>query len=310
MAQNTVNLLFSEKYRYLAENIMRENKTYEFNLLPIEHKTFPDREKYHRILNSHQVRNRPAVYICGTVDDYAILEAYNLACTLVRKRCSSLHIVIPYFGYSTMERAVHSGEVVTAKNIARLFSSVPLSAQGNFIYMIDLHAIDMQYYFEGAIHPIHLMCRPIVEQMIADLPRRVVLASTDMGRAKWIEKMSNLLGLESAYIMKKRLSGSETEVIALNAEVKGKDVAIFDDMIRSGGSIINAAKAYKQAGAANIYILTIHGVFTEGSIDKMKNSGIIQGIYCTNTHANTQQITDDFVKIYDVSSVILDGLEL
>ncbi len=310
MTTNAINILFSEKYRYLAESMIRTNTLFEFNELPIEHKIFPDGEFYHRILNSDEIRNKPAIYICGTVDDVAILEAYNIACTLVRKRCSSLHIVIPYFGYGTMERAVHSGEVVTAKNIARLLSSIPLSAQGNFIYMIDLHAIDMQYYFEGAIHPIHLTCRSVVEKMIADLPRPAVLASTDMGRAKWIEKMSNQLGLESAYIMKKRLSGNETEVVALNAEVKGKDVAIFDDMIRSGGSIINAARAYKQAGAENIYVLTVHGVFTAGAVEKMKSSGIISGIYCTNTHANTQHLTDDFVKIYDISPVILNGLEL
>lgn len=310
MTSETINVLCSSAYQYLMNNLLCTNKTRLLNAVSIEKKFFPDGEIYHRILDSYQIGNKPAVYICGTVNNESILEAYNIACTLVRKRCSSLHLVIPYFGYSTMERAVHSGEAVTAKNIARLFSSIPLSAQGNFIYMIDLHSIGTQYYFEGAIHPIHLTTHKTIEQMLKDIQEPVVLASTDMGRAKWIEKLSLLTGLESAYIMKKRLSGEETQVVALNAEVKDKNVAIFDDMIRSGSSILNAAAAYKQAGAKKIYVLAVHGVFTPGALNKMKNSGLIHQIYCTNTHCNTQKINDDFVKIYDISDVILEGLEL
>lgn len=306
-----INLLSSSGYQYLKANMLRHDG--RFRDIQIDDQTFPDGEHYWKIEDSGKIAGVPAVYVCGTTDDAAVFEAYNIGCTLVREGCSALHLVIPYFGYSTMERAVKDGEVVTAKNIARLFSSIPLSAQGTHIYMMDLHSLGTQYYFEGNIHPVHLTAQSVIDRMIADIRAEghsPVLASADMGRAKWIEKMSNRLNIPGAYIMKKRISGSETSVEALNADVRDRDVIIFDDMIRSGGSILNAAKAYKSIGAKDIYIACVHGVFVSGAVEKLKNSGLIKAVYCTNTHARTQQLTDGFVKIYDISGVIAEGLKL
>ena len=303
-----INLLSSPQYTYLKGNMLKCGN--HFCDVNIENQRFPDGEHYWRIENPTQIQGKPAVYICGTVDDAAIFDAYNMCCTLVREGCSELHLVVPYFGYSTMERAVKDGEAVTAKNIARLFSSIPTSAQGNHIYMMDLHSLGTQYYFEGDMHPVHLTSWSVIKDIISDFGKDSVLASTDMGRAKWIEKMGNELHIDTAYIMKKRISGSQTEIVALNAEVKGRDVVIFDDMIRSGSSIIKAAEAYKNSGAKDIYIVCVHGVFVDGTIEKFKNSGLIKSIFCTNTHHKTALIYDSFVNILYISKVIIDGLNI
>ena len=131
----TINLLSSASYNYMKENLIAQSPA--FRDIAIEYNRFPDGERYFRIESSSYISGCPAVYICGTISDEAIFEAYNMACTLVREGCSVLHLVIPYFGYSTMERAVKTGEIVSAKNIAHMFSSIPLSAQGNYIYMVD-----------------------------------------------------------------------------------------------------------------------------------------------------------------------------
>lgn len=303
-----INLLASHQYAYLKDNMLKYSNC--FCDIKVETNTFPDGEHYWRIENPTQIQGKPAVYICGTINDDAIFDAYNMCCTLVREGCSELHLVIPYFGYSTMERAVKDGEAVTAKNIARLFSSIPTSAQGNRIYMIDLHSLGTQYYFEGNMHPVHLTSWSVIKNIISDLGQNSVLASTDMGRAKWIEKMGNELHMNTAYIMKKRISGSQTEIVALNAEVKGKDVIIFDDMIRSGSSIIKAAEAYKSSGAKNIHVICVHGIFVNDAIKRFKDSGIIKSISCTNTHPNVFASADNFCKIYDISSVIINGLNI
>lgn len=304
-----INLLSSQSYDYLKKNLLSSGK---FKDIKVEYSQFPDGEHYFRIKDAGCLRGKPAVYICGTISDEAIFEAYNICSALVREGCSSLHFIIPYFGYSTMERAVKTGEVVTAKNIAHLFSSIALSAMGNYIYMVDLHSLGTQYYFERSIHPVHLTAETVIDKIIADIQKKcknVVLASADMGRAKWVEKLSNHLEIGSAYIMKKRLSGDKTVVEALNADVNGKNVIIFDDMIRSGSSIISAAKAYKSIGAKDIYAVCVHGVFVDGAIDELKKSGVIKGVYCTNTHAHAQQIKDKFVHVYDMSDVLLKELK-
>ena len=302
-----INILSSQKYEYLKRNILKQGAC--FDDVEIETETFPDGEHYWKIVNPEQLRHKPAVYIAGTVDDESIFELYNVAATLVREQCSSLHIVIPYFGYSTMERAVKEGEVVTAKNIANLISSIPQAPLGNFVYMMDLHSLGTQYYFENTIHPVHLTSWSVIKDMLLQFGKDIVLASTDMGRDKWIEKMGNELHLETAYIMKKRISGSKTEVVALNAEVKDKNIVIFDDMIRSGTSLIHAAEAYKNAGAKDVYVITVHGIFVSGALQKLKSCGYIKKILCTNTHLNAHQIQDDFVKVYDISTVITERIK-
>ena len=156
-----INIISSSQYDYLKQSIMDTNKN--FQNIEIETKTFPDGEHYFRIKDIEKIIGKPVVYICGTINDAAIFEAYNISTTLVNAGCSSLHLVIPYFGYSTMERALKEGEVITSKNIARLFSSIPLATMGNYTYMIDLHSLEIQHYFEGNIHPVHLTTENIID---------------------------------------------------------------------------------------------------------------------------------------------------
>ena len=303
-----INVLSSKKYEYIKKDLLKLSKN--FQNIGITSETFPDGEHHWVLEKCSQIKGKPAVYIGGTVDDESIFELYNIASTLISKQCSSLHLVVPYFGYSTMERETIEGEVVTAKNIARMISSLPLSPEGNFIYLLDLHSFGTQYYFEKSIQPIHLSSWNILKKMIKDCGKNVVLASADMGRAKFVEKLGDALKLQTAFIMKRRLDGKNTNVEALNADVKGKDVVIFDDMIRSGSSVIKAAQAYKQAGALNIYVVVVHGVFTPSSVQEMKKSGIIQKILVTNSHPNTLKYKSDFIKVYNVADVINDGLIL
>ena len=307
--ENKICLISSKKYQYLKDLLLQHHPEY-FVDLPLEQTQFPDGEQYYRIGRSAELKNRPAVYVCGTVDDAAVLEAYSISSTIIREQCTSLHLVIPYFGYSTMDRAVKDGEAVMAKNIANLLSAIPAAPLGNFVYVLDLHSFGTQYYFGSSVNPVHLTSWNLLKKMVTDLGSNFVLASPDMGRAKWVEKMGNELGLNTGYVLKKRLSGNATEVVALNADVAGKNVVIFDDMIRSGSSIINAAQAFKDVGARDIYVVTVHGIFVPGAIKRLKDSGLIKSISCTNSHPNTQNIHDEFIKVYDISELLLEGLTM
>ena len=85
---------------------------------------------------------------------------------------------------------------------------------------------------------------------------------------------------------KERLSGSETHITGVNADVAGKRVVIYDDMIRTGGSLMQAAQVYHQAGAIEIVALTTHGLFTNLALDKLERQGILKKVISTNTHPN------------------------
>jgi ribose-phosphate pyrophosphokinase len=90
--------------------------------------------------------------------------------------------------------------------------------------------------------------------------------------------------------------------------VKDKIVIIYDDMIRTGGSLIQAAEAYANAGAKTVYAITTHGLFTNHAIDKIASHGLIQKVICTNTHPNALEQNHPLLEVKSVSNVIFDAL--
>jgi ribose-phosphate pyrophosphokinase len=248
---------------------------------------FPDGEHYLRVVD--EVNDRDVVLVGGTCDHDATLEIYDLACAIVECGASTLTLIVPYFGYSTMERAVKHGEAVMAKNRARILSSIPRAKLGNQIVLLDLHSEGIPHYFEGTIRPFHVYAKPVIVQLARDLAGdRFVLGSTDAGRAKWVESLANDLGVPAAFVFKRRLSGETTEVTGVSASLSGETVVIYDDMIRTGSSLINAARAYKEAGAGKLIAIATHAVFPPGALERIQGSGLFAKIGVTNSHRNAR----------------------
>jgi ribose-phosphate pyrophosphokinase len=273
----------------------------------VERRHFPDGERYQRILDD--ALERDVILLGGTIDDTATLELFDLACALVRSGARTLTLVIPYFGYSTMERAVKPGEVVTAKNRARLLSAIPAAGLGNRILMLDLHAEGLPYYFEGDTRPVHVYAKPVIMQAARRLGGDdFVLACTDAGRAKWVESLANDLGVPASFVYKRRLSGEATEITAVSAQVQDKTVIIYDDMIRTGGSLINAAKAYRSAGATSIAAIATHALLPGDSLQKLKASGLFTAVVCTDSHPRALELADGFFQVESIAGLLASNL--
>ncbi|HVI44416.1 MAG TPA: ribose-phosphate diphosphokinase [Chitinophaga sp.] len=297
----------TQHYQYLKDRILTLiNNRWENGQLEI--RDFPDGEHYHRILSD--VSNKEVILIGGTIDDKETLELYDLASGSIQLGALSVDIVIPYFGYSTMERAVKYGEIVKAKTRAVLFSSLPNTSRGNRIIMIDLHVDGITWYFESGIRPTHLYAKDFVKEAAVELAngQPFVLASTDAGRAKWVESLANDLHVPAAFVFKKRLSGEETAITAISADVNDKTVIIYDDMIRTGGSLIHAAEAYRDAGAREICVITTHGIFAGNGFQRIKKSGLFGRVICTDTHPNALLIEDDLLRVKSVDKLIVESL--
>ncbi|MCH7408418.1 ribose-phosphate diphosphokinase [Belliella sp. DSM 111904] len=302
---NRDKIIFStQAYSYLRDEVIRLGG---FEKGEIEVKHFPDGERYQRIITS--VYEKDVVLIGGTISDGDTLEIYDLAYALIKYGAKSIFIVFPYFGYSTMERAVKAGEVVTAKSRAVMFSSLPRTSQGNHFMFFDLHSEGIPHYFEGQVLINHIYCKSIVIKIAKELASPgFVMACTDAGRAKWVESLANDMGVDAAFVFKRRISGDETAVTSISADVDGKDVVIYDDMIRTGGSLINAAKAYKEAGANKIYTITTHGLFTNEALEKIEASGVIEKVIATDTHVNCHTLNSKILRVETVADLIVGAL--
>jgi ribose-phosphate pyrophosphokinase len=292
-------------YQYMAEALVA---TGHFLHGQLEQRPFPDGESYHRLLSP--INQRDIILVGGTVTDADTLDLFDLGCALSKYGARTLSMVLPYFGYSTMERAVKMGEVVKAKTRARLLSGIPQAVEGNTVYLLDLHSEGIPHYFEGRTTTRHVYCKDLIAKLARRLAgkRNFVLGSTDAGRAKWVESLASDMGVTPAIILKRRISATETKVTGVSADVDGETVVMYDDMIRTGGTAMKAAQKYREFGAAKVFLVATHGVLPGGALDKLTDSGLFNGIACTDTHPRAVALQGAKLTVEPVSELLASEL--
>lgn len=295
----------------------------------LERKSFPDGESYHRLLCS--VEDRPAIIVAGTINDSETMELFDLANAIVDGGASRLKVVLPYYGYSTMERAVKGGEAVKAKYRARLLSNgLPRAPMGNRFYMLDLHSEGIPQYFESGAQTNHVYGKPIVMRAARALAEKYgagsdavalgsaevsvegkasagsfVFASTDAGRMKWVESLARDMGVSPAFAYKERVDGATTISLGVSGPVSGRFIVIYDDMVRTGSSLLNAARAYLSAGATGIAVVSTHALFPGDALEKIKATGLIKEMVVTDSHPRSRSLECDFLKVESCAELFL-----
>jgi ribose-phosphate pyrophosphokinase len=301
-------LLFTiASYAYLEQAFVEAGN---FDRGRVERKTFPDGEKYLRLADDPW--GRDVVLLGGTPADSDYLEVYDLGCAVTRAGARSLSIVMPYFGYSTMERATRPGEVVTAKNRARLLSTIPRCDAGTRLLLFDLHTDGIEFYFGDALVTHHLGGFSLVGEAIrkAMPDASFVVGATDAGRAKWVQVLARELGATPAFVYKERDPQSgEPSVSGVNADVRGREVVIYDDMIRTGSSLIQAARAYVAAGARRVHAIASHLVLPGTSLETLEKTELFASIRGTDSHPGSQKLRASPDAIQSVVPLFVKALE-
>lgn len=302
---------------YFAKKIA---KTLHIEILDTERQTFGEVEHYYRIVvgNSADLFGKDIIFVGSTHSDLELLEMYRVGCALSGYGARRIIFCIPFAGYSTMERAVKPGEIVTFKTVARQLSIIPQAAMGNTFLMLDLHVGGTIHYFEGDCTRFELYSEKQLELAIDYLIEKnelgvedTVMASADLGRAKWVETFAHTFDTDVAFVQKGR-DGEKTEVKRVIGDVTRKHVIIYDDMTRSAGTLIKAAHAYLKARASSVSVVLSHlALNNEGIIKKLVDSPIAN-IIATNSHPASQWSivqSEDKFEIVDVSDVFTDLIE-
>lgn len=298
-------LFATEAYEYLRERMFPLG---DFERGDIERRRFPDGERYLRVLTD--CADRDVAILGGTISESDTLELYDLASGMVKYGARRISLIIPFYGYSTMEREVRAGEIVTAKTRARLLSAIPIAAMGNRVFLVDLHVAGITHYFDGPIRPVHIYAKPVIKRVAKRLGGDdFVLGCTDAGRAKWVESLAHDMDVIPAFVYKRRFSGERTEVTGVSAHVRGMPVVIYDDMIRTGGSLLGAAQAYHDAGASSISAITTHGLFPGDALDRIARSGLLESIVCTDTHPRAELLRSSFLQVESVAELLVTRLQ-
>lgn len=286
MANNGTVVLSTPSSEYFALKVAQQ---LDLPMQNVIRKTFKGGEKYRRVEVDHrrELSGKNAIFVASTHTDENFLELLMLGSKLHQMGIEKKDYMIPFSGYSTMEREKIAGEVVMAKEYCRLLSLLPGSHQ-NWFWMFDLHKEDMIGFFEGDCRRRELygekyMIRAIESLQLDDF----IIGSADMGRPKWIKTFAKHFGVEIALVDKDR-DFEKINHTGIFGSVYGRWVVIYDDMIRSADTLMGAIDMYLAAGAKGIYVVTSHLAFNSPEIITLcENSPIIR-LIGTNTHPMSQ----------------------
>ena len=210
-----------------------------------------------------------------------------LLCVDALKRSSAKNIttVIPYFGYARQDRKVVPRTSISAKLVSNLITK----AGADRVVTVDLHAGQIQGFFDIPVD--NLFSTPIFARHIKKniKSKNIICVAPDVGGTERARALGKLLDVGLAIVDKRRPAPGKSQVMNVIGNVKNKTCIIVDDIIDSGGTIVNAAKALKNRGAKDVYAYITHGILSGEAIQKIKKS-TIKKLVITDTINNQEKV--------------------
>jgi ribose-phosphate pyrophosphokinase len=189
--------------------------------------------------------------------------------------------VIPYYGYARQDRKDQPRVPITAKLVANLL----VTAGANRILTIDLHAPQIQGFFDIPVD--HLFAAPVIIKYLKEKNfKKPVIVAPDVGSVKMARAFAKRLPGDLAIVDKRRESPEKVEMVHVIGDVKGCEAIIVDDLISTGGTMVEAANALLNNGAEVVYGCCTHAVLAGDAIEKLTNSKLKE-IIITDTIPQT-----------------------
>jgi len=234
--------------------------------------TFPDGESFVQIKES--IRGADAFIIQPTCPptNHNLMELLVMVDAVRRASASRITAVMPFYGYARQDRKDKPRVPITSKLVANLLTAAGV----NRVLTMDLHAAQIQGFFEipvDHLHSVPVLIKHLKANYVKDM-NNLVVVSPDIGGVKNAKSYANILGTELAIVAKQRISATEVNAHAVIGDVQGKDVLMVDDMTESGGTLCAAAEVLKQHGAARIFAAVSHGVLNEKARARLATSPI------------------------------------
>jgi len=263
-------MLFSGRgYPKLSERIADR---LDLDLGGVQIETFPNGEVYARYLDS--VRGADVFIIqslCRPVNDN-LMELLVMIDAANRASAKRITAVIPWYAYSRQDRKTKPREPISARLVANMIQA----AGAERVMTMDLHVGQIEGFFSFPVDHLtamHTFVDYFVDAGFRDADDAVVVAP-DTGEAKVAKRLADHLGLPWAILSKTRHGRGESEVTHVIGEVEGRRAIMIDDVIATGGTLVNAAERLMEEGATEIYAAATHGEFSGSAYEKIEGSPI------------------------------------
>ncbi|KAG8055597.1 hypothetical protein GUJ93_ZPchr0001g32594 [Zizania palustris] len=264
----SVLLFYCEEMRELAEQVVARNDDIE--LRSISWRTFADGFPNLFISNAHTIHGRHVAFLASFSSPSVIFEQLSIIYALPKLFISSFTLILPFFPTGTSERMEDEGDVATAFTLARILSNIPISRGGpSSLVIFDIHALQERFYFGDSVLPCFESGISLLKSRLQELPdsNNITIAFPDDGAWKRFYKQLQHFPM---IVCNKVREGKHRIVRIKEGDARGRHVVIVDDLVQSGGTLIECQKVLAVHGAAKVSAYVTHGIFPNKSWEKFQ----------------------------------------
>ncbi len=300
-----MKLLSGNSNKPLSKNIAKFLKS---KLVNSSIRNFSDGEIYVEI--NENIRGN-SIFLIQSVSSPAndnLMELLLCIDALKRSSAKNITAVIPYFGYARQDRKVAPRTSISAKLVSNLITK----AGADRVVTVDLHAGQIQGFFDIPVD--NLFATPIFARHVKKKikSKNLICVAPDVGGTERARALGKLLNVGLAIVDKRRPKPGQSQVMNIIGDVKGvkgKTCILVDDIIDSGGTIVNAAKALKDRGAKEVYVYITHGVLSGEAVNKIKKS-VIKNLVITDTIDNISRVKGvKNIEVLSISSLMGEAIK-
>ena len=280
------------------------SKKLKLKLINTNIKRFSDGEIYIEINENIRGNSVFVIQSTSTPANDNIMELLLCIDALRRSSAKNITAVIPYFGYARQDRKVAPRTSISAKVVSNLITNAGASR----IVTVDLHAGQIQGFFDIPVD--NLFTTPMFARYIKKKfkTKNLVCVSPDVGGVQRTRGLATKIKAGLAIIDKRRPEPGKSQVMNIIGDVKGKNCIIVDDIIDSGGTIINAVEALKKAGAIDVYVFITHAVLSGEAAEKITKSKI-KKLIITDTIDNSLKIKNNSkIEVISIAPLMAEAI--
>jgi ribose-phosphate pyrophosphokinase len=280
------------------------SKKLKLKLINTNIKRFADGEIYIEINENIRGNSVFVIQSTSTPANDNLMELLLCIDALRRSSAKNITAVIPYFGYARQDRKVAPRTSISAKVVSNLITNAGASR----IVTVDLHAGQIQGFFDIPVD--NLFTTPMFARYIKKKfkTKNLVCVSPDVGGVQRTRGLATKIKADLAIIDKRRPEPGKSQVMNIIGDVKGKNCIIVDDIIDSGGTIVNAVEALKKAGAIDVYVFITHAVLSGDAAEKIKKSKI-KKLIITDTIDNSLKIKNNSkIEVISIAPLMAEAI--
>jgi ribose-phosphate pyrophosphokinase len=233
-----------------------------------------------------------------------LMELLIMLDALKRASAARITVVMPYYGYARQDRKVAPRAPITAKLVADLIEVAGASR----ILAMDLHVGQIQGFFDIPVD--HLYALPVQLEYFRNVPGEIVVVSPDAGGVERAREFAKRFKNASiAIIDKRREQANVSKVMHIVGAVKGKVAILLDDMIDTGGTIVQAADALVRDGAGLVYACCSHAVLSGNAVERINNSKLHELVVTNTIPIQDKLEKEGRITVLDVSPILAEAIK-